>query len=255
MLSNVTKTNDVLRGATQMQDLWAEVEKETPAQGRPGPRVLQNHIMVGKVMDEQEKRDKLELLNRRRQQRNNFYISDSAKKLNNRKSSMDKEERKKVQSRLTQRPAHSPPRPKSPSNQGHVMFTGEPSPCSPKRSPKSPKSRAVVSTPGTMVESSRQRAARTGESPAAFAGLTMQDFYAGDDWRPAFEYRPAVQDKPWENVEGFAQSTRTLERRKMDPYLDINSFQGNRLSAKVHSRPSPFRCTFSFPSLPSSSLN
>ena len=246
MLSNVTKTNDVLRGATQMQDLWAEVEKETPAQGRPGPRVLQNHIMVGKVMDEQEKRDKLELLNRRRQQRNNFYISDSAKKLNNRKSSMDKEERKKVQSRLTQRPAHSPPRPKSPSNQGHVMFTGEPSPCSPKRSPKSPKSRAMVSTPGTMVESSRQRAARTGESPAAFAGLTMQDFYAGDDWRPAFEYRPAVQDKPWENVEGFAQSTRALERRKMDPYLDINSFQGNRLSAKVHARPSPFRCASLF---------
>ena len=33
-------------------------------------------------------------------------------------------------------------------------------------------------------------------------------------------------------VEGFATSTRTLERRKMDPFADINSFQGNAHSAK-----------------------
>ena len=34
MLSNVTKSADVLRGATEMQDLWVEVEKETPVKVR-----------------------------------------------------------------------------------------------------------------------------------------------------------------------------------------------------------------------------
>ena len=67
---------------------------------------------------------------------------------------------------------------------------------------------------------------------AQFEGLTMRDFYS-QDWTPAFTYRPASQEKPWENVEGFAQSTRTLERRKMNPYLDINAFQGNKASAKA----------------------
>ena len=38
MLSNVTKSADVLRGATEMQDLWVEVEKETPVKGLPGQR-------------------------------------------------------------------------------------------------------------------------------------------------------------------------------------------------------------------------
>ena len=42
MLSNVTKSADVLRGETQWQDLWAEVEKEHPVKGLPGPRVLQS---------------------------------------------------------------------------------------------------------------------------------------------------------------------------------------------------------------------
>ena len=60
----------------------------------------------------------------------------------------------------------------------------------------------------------------------------MQDFYQSD-WRPSFTYRPAKQDKPWENLEGFANSTRTLERRKMDPFADINSFTGNKHSAKA----------------------
>ena len=32
---------------------------------------------------------------------------------------------------------------------------------------------------------------------------------------------------------GFAMSTRTLERRKMDPFADINSFTGNMQSAKA----------------------
>ena len=37
MLSNVSKTADILRGNTQMQDLWLEVEKETAGwhPGRP----------------------------------------------------------------------------------------------------------------------------------------------------------------------------------------------------------------------------
>ena len=35
---------DVLRGATEMQDLWVEIEKETAheVKGLPGPRVLQS---------------------------------------------------------------------------------------------------------------------------------------------------------------------------------------------------------------------
>ena len=61
------------------------------------------------------------------------------------------------------------------------------------------------------------------EEKVPFEGLTIKD-YLKTDWRPSFNYRPAKQDKPWENLEGFSQSTRSLERRKMDPFLDIQSF-------------------------------
>ena len=226
MLSNVTKSADVLRGATEMQDLWVEVEKETPVKGLTGPRVLQNHIMYGKVLNEKEKRDELERLAHVRQQKINWYTSESAKKLKARKSDMPASERKSIRDRLTKRPVHNAPVPKSPTNLGHVLATGAMSPSSPHaKSPQTPKSRALVSSPGTEVKGTRQRGPK-------FEGLTMTDFYS-QDWKPSFTYRPAEQDKPWENVEGFAQSTRTLERRKMDPYLDINSFQGNKMSAKA----------------------
>lgn len=226
MLANLSKSADVLRGATEMQDLWVEVEKETPPnKGLPPPRQLQAHIMVGKILDEKEKRDTMERLAHERQQRINFYQSDSAKKLKNRKSEMPAAERKAVRERLTKRPAHEQPRSKSATNLGHVLATGAMAPPMANREP--PKSRAAVSPPGTLVKSEMQRS-RKGE----FEGLTMHDFYSAD-WKPAFEYRPAQQDHPWEHVEGFAQSTRTLERRKMDPYLDINSFTGNAQSAKA----------------------
>jgi len=208
-----------------MQDLWVEVEKETPHKGLPGPRKLQNHIMYGKVLDEQEKREELERLAHVRQQKNNFFASESAKKLKQRKSDMPTSERKAIRDRLTKRPEHEKPRPKSPTNLGHVLATGQISPTYDGEA-KTPKSRALVSSPGTEVKGSRQR------NRPKFEGLTMRDFYSAD-WRPSFAYRPAKQESPWENVEGFAQSTRTLERRKMDPYLDINSFQGNATSAKA----------------------
>jgi len=209
-----------------MQDLWVEIEKETPVKGLPGPRVLQNHIMVGKILNEKERRDELERLAHVRQQKINFYQSDSAKKLKNRKSDMPASERKSIRDRLTKRPSHAMPRPKSPTNLGHVLATGEFSASSPTReTPKTPKSRAAISPPGTELATTRQR------SPT-FEGLSMRDFYQ-TDWKPAFNYRPSDPDKPWENVEGFAQSTRTLERRKMNPFLDINSYQGNRTSAKA----------------------
>ena len=111
MLSNVTKSADVLRGATEMQDLWVEVEKETPTKGLPPPRQLQNHVLVGRLMSEQERRDELERLAHVKQQKNNFYVSESAKKLKNRKSDMPTAERKAIRARLTKRAPHSPPRP------------------------------------------------------------------------------------------------------------------------------------------------
>ena len=229
MLSNVTKSADVLRGATEMQDMWVEVEKETPVKGLPPPRVLQNHIMIGKIMSEQERRDSLERLAHVRQQKNNFYISESAKKLRNRKSDLPQSERKSIRDRLTKRPSHTPPRPKSATNLAHTLATGEPAPGSPvsATSPKpTPKSRALASSPGTVVKSTRRRGREH------FEGLSMADFYTAET-KPSFAYRPAQQDAPWQNVEGFAQSTRTLERRKMDPFADINSFQGNYASAKA----------------------
>lgn len=229
MLSNVTKSADVLRGATEMQDLWCEVEKMTPVGSLKGPRQMTNAIMNGYIMNEQEKRDELELTMRRKQQKNNFYMSESAKKLKNRKTDMPASERKAIQNRLASRPAHAQPRPKSPTGLGHVLATGEESPgraASVRATSKTPNSRAAVSSPGTVVKTSR-----TKSRGSRFEGLTMQDFYQSD-WRPSFTYRPAKQDKPWENVEGFAMSTRTLERRKMDPFADINSFTGNYHSAK-----------------------
>jgi hypothetical protein len=227
MLSNVTKSADVLRGATEMQDLWADLEREYPIAGLKGPRVLQGHIMQGKAMLEKEARDDAERKAHVRQQRNNFYMSESAKKLKQRATLMDPEERKEIRDRLATRPNHTPPRPKSPTNTGHIMPTGELSPGKRDAAPYAkPPIKAVVSTPGTEVKSSRQ------QSRSKFEGLTMQDFYS-NEWRPSFTYRPAKQDEPWQNVEGFSMSTRTLERRKMDPFADINSFQGNRESAKA----------------------
>ena len=123
MISNVTKSADILRGATEWQDLWAEVEKELPVKGLPPPRVLQNEIMIGKVRNEQERREELERLAHTRQQRTNFYQSDSAKALKARKSSMTPVERKTIQSRLTRRTASCPAKPKSVTNLGFV--TGE----------------------------------------------------------------------------------------------------------------------------------
>jgi len=229
MLSNLSKSADVLRGATEMQDLWVEVEKETPHKGLPPPRQLQAHIMYGKILDEKEKREELERLAHARQQRINFYASDSAKKLKQRKSDMPASERKAIRERLTKRHGHDKPRPQSPTNLGHVLATGEVSSAVINTEPpKSPKSRALVSSPGTEVQTEGRSKRST------FEGLTMNDFYSSE-WKPAFTYRPAKQDHPWENTEGFAQSTRTLERRKMNPYADINSFQGNAHSAKAQS--------------------
>ena len=51
--------------------------------------------------------------------------------------------------------------------------------------------------------------------------------------KSSFEYRPSEQTKPWQQVEGFSPSTRTLERRKLNPFLDINSWTGNFASAKA----------------------
>ena len=224
MLCNVTKSADVLRGPTEMQEVWMEVEKETYVPGRPPPPQAQSTAIVARIMSEKERRDELERIAHVRQQKINFYESPSVKKLKQRKSDMPKSERKKITERLTARPTHSPPRPKSPTNRGHVLATGELSPRL--ESPKgSPKSRAPVSPPGTIVQSSRRR-----DTPKT-EGLTAKDFYRPDA-KESFTYRPAKQDKPWQNLEGFAQSTRTLERRKMDPYLDINSFQGNLHSSK-----------------------
>lgn len=230
MISNVTKTADVLRGNTQMQDLWLEVEKETAGwhKGLPPPKQIQNSIRIGMAANEKER---LEILARQatmRQQKHNFWVSESASKLAAAKTDMPKSERKQVKERLFKRTAScNQIKPKSPTNLGHVLATGEHAPQSPVRQPvKTPKSRAEVSSPNSPLTAGKSRSRND-----AFAGLTMADFQT-KDWTPSFEYKPAKQDHPWENVEGFARGTRTYERRKMDPFADINSFQGNAYSAK-----------------------
>ena len=57
----------------------------------------------------------------------------------------------------------------------------------------------------------------------AFEGLTTNDFHR-KDWSPSFTYRPAKQQQAWVNLDGFSRSTRTLERRKMNPFADIQSY-------------------------------
>ena len=96
MLSNLSKSADCLRGSTQTQDLWMEVCEMTPHPGLPGPRQMQNSIMYGKVLDEQEKRETLHRLALKRQQSNNFYLSESAKNVSNNKSSISAAERKAI---------------------------------------------------------------------------------------------------------------------------------------------------------------
>ena len=79
--------------------------------------------MYGKVLDEQEKRETLHRLALKRQQSNNFYLSESAKNVSNNKSSISAAERKAIRNRLATRPAHTPPRPKSPMGLGHQSLT------------------------------------------------------------------------------------------------------------------------------------
>ena len=196
MLSNVTKTADVLRGNTQMQDLWLEVEKETSHwhKGLPPPKQLQNALRIGKALNEKERQDALERLATMRQQKTNFYISESASKLMQAKSDMPKAERKTVRDRLYKptKTVANKLRPKSPTNLGHVLATGEHAPSSPERTkPKTPKSRAEVSSPTTDGSTRKKK--------ANFQGLTMADFQT-KDWTPSFEYKPAAQTHPWTNV-------------------------------------------------------
>ena len=205
MISNVTKSADVLRGNTEWQDLWLEIEKMRPKEDLKGPRVLKNHIMEGKVRDEQEARYKLELLCHKRQQATNFYMSDSAKTLRARKTNMSAAERKKSRDRLCTPSRASPPRGKATTNVGHLMNDGSASPSTPTESPKArPKSKAQISSPHTETRTSKQR------SRGVFEGLTMREFY-NKDWAPSFEYRPAdhtaevkngliVRGGPWKEV-------------------------------------------------------
>ena len=310
MISNLSKSADVLRGATEMQDMWADIEKSSPVKPLKGPRVVPNHIMVGKIMTAAEERDNLERTCHRRQQKTNWYMSEHQKQLDlarrgiepAKKLTRPKTERKAIQNRLAT--SNTPPRPKSPMGLGHILKSGELAPgkaalvprldMAPKAqageepqldvsdnakaepqatggwgsgwtswfaapassedkvtfregrpgdltakssspSSRKPKSSSLKqhglpsnrSRTGTGQESSRSRSSRT-----SFGGLTLQDFYF-EEWKPAFTYRAAEHEVSWKEVDGFVQSTRTNEKRKMDPFADINSFTGNQASAKV----------------------
>lgn len=83
------------------------------------------------------------------------------------------------------------------------------------------RSGAHAGAPGTAGAAAP--AADGAQKKAPFEGLTVAD-YVKSNWRPSFTYRPAKQDKPWEELDGFSKSTRSLERRKMNPFADIQSF-------------------------------
>ena len=193
MLSNVTKSADVLRGNTQMQDLWLDIEKETAHWHKPNiaPKQIQEAERLGRRLNEIERQEELARLATMRQQRTNFYVSESAGKLMKAKTDMSKSERKTVRERLTKRTvACSTVKSKAPTNLGHVLATGEHAANSPVNSPpKQPKSRALVSSPNSTQRTRTQ---------SKFEGLTMRDFAA--EWAPSFEYKPAKQEKPWSNV-------------------------------------------------------
>jgi hypothetical protein len=222
MISNLSKSADLLRGNTEWQDLWVEVEKETRVKPRAKPRVLADHLVRGRIQDEQEQRDVLEREAHERQQRNNFYISPQASNLTRRKSRAPISERKQTRERLYKRPERSPPRPKSATNLGFLMSDGRNAIelNAPLRKPR------AKPTPVATASLPTERRIRA----AAFEGLTQKDFLR-TDWTPALPYRPAVQAQPWQNLQGFAATTRALERRRLNPNFDINSFQANKASA------------------------
>ena len=198
-----------------MQDIWMEVCEETPVPGLPPPKQVQNEMMMGRALNEQERRETLQRLSLQRRLNDNFFLSKSAKNLANKTTDMSPSERQTIRNRLATRPAHSPPRKKSE-----------------RASPKMTRTRRPTSP---TTDKGMKRASR-------IEGVAVEDF-TNLDARPSFEYKPAMHDKPWMELHGFAKSTRTLERRKMDPYADINSFQGNKASAiaqfnsKAHVRP------------------
>ena len=127
MLSNVTKSADVLRGNTQHQDLWLEVEKETAHwhPGLPPPKEVQYEVRYGRWLNDKERREELERLATVRQQKTNWYVNPSIRDLTKAKTDMSKSERKSARSRLTNIPKHMMPKPKSPTALGHLLTTGE----------------------------------------------------------------------------------------------------------------------------------
>lgn len=132
MLSNVSKSADVLRGATQMQDLWAEIEKMAPAKALKPPRVLSNRLMVGTAKRAVEERENLERKSHRRQQKTNWHMSEHQRQLDlerrglatsSKRNRRPQSERKALLNRLAT--SKTPPRPKSPTGLGHILKSGE----------------------------------------------------------------------------------------------------------------------------------
>ena len=143
-----------------------EVCEMTPHPGLPGPRQMQNSIMYGKVLDEQEKRETLHRLALKRQQSNNFYLSESAKNVSNNKSSISAAERKAIRNRLATRPAHTPPRPKSPMGLGHQSLTSPHSAISPHKGHSA--AAAEISSPATGGVSPKRASRLEGVTPEEY---------------------------------------------------------------------------------------
>jgi len=242
--------------------------------GEP-PKPEPQHVSVGVPWENNDERyHTLERLTQRaaesttRRAVHNHYRSETAANVAHGRTNMSKAERKKVLDRLVARPAHARPRCKSATNLGHVLASGVMCPWS-RPDPHTqtiPWSKAAVS-PAACVTSSLDAAwpeedaacsARSTEgvestsldppsvfqrsADGVFEGLTKNDFY-NSDWTPSFEYKPARHSRPWDTCEGFSRTSRTFERRKMDPFSDINSYQGNAAStaeqfaARGHVRP------------------
>ena len=159
MLSSVTKSADALKGPTEWQTLWDEVEEQTAHEihARTTPKLLNYDLRVGKAQAEKERREAHERECMVRQQRINFYTSPPARNLRARKSNMTTLERKKIMARLTASGTHRKPRHKSPTNLGFLLRDGGESFASPngkKPAPSekcTPKSKTTLSPLGTQT--------------------------------------------------------------------------------------------------------
>ena len=125
MLSSIKRGTGAIggppRGHSQLQEIWLQVQDPNAHMPKRVPQERSNEERL-KILSDQEKRDELARIATIRRARSNFHPSEGLMRRRTGEA-MPREEREEARERLYR--STSPPRAKTPTNQGHLLDTGE----------------------------------------------------------------------------------------------------------------------------------